>query len=96
MLKHSERKRASVGVLKESVRFWPDFLTPKFSPHCAIGAVAAGPKSQPSAIALGWLYVSGETLFCDEVNFGPSSANHFDTDADVMTSTSNGPLRNAA
>jgi hypothetical protein len=59
-----------VGVHQEFVRFLVGFLTPKFSPHCAMGAVAAVSKSQPSAIALGWLFVSGETSFCDEINFG--------------------------
>lgn len=37
--------------------------------------------------ALGSLLVSGETLFCDEINFG-GQRESFDTDAEVMTSTS--------
>ncbi len=63
MLKRTERE-VSFGweFTEEFVRFWVGFLTLKFSPPCAIGAVAAGQKSQPSAIALAWLFFSGETL----------------------------------
>jgi hypothetical protein len=52
----------------------PDFYHQKFSPHCAIGAVAAGAKSQPSAIALAWHSSQGK-LYCGEINLGPSIAN---------------------
>jgi len=76
MLKRTEESELRVGVHWRSCQVFGRISnTQKFSPHCAIGAVAAGAKSQPSAIALAWLFFSGETLLWRD-QFGPSIANH--------------------
>ena len=82
-----------MGSLKNLSGFGRISNTKNFSPHCAIGAVA-GTKSQPSAIALGWLFFSGENFI---VARSTRAVQHdFDADAEVMTSTSKSSLRNAS
>ena len=65
MLKRTEGK-VSFGweLTEEFVSFWVGFLTLKIFAVLRHRRSAAGQKSQPSAIALAWLFFSGGKLYC--------------------------------